>query len=397
MPKNQVHSKDNSNSDVLSKSSSSANDIFDEKSKEKTDIISSNVSNDEKDRNNSNLFDNNTAGKIGIISSNVSNDEKDRNNSNLFDNNTAGKTDITSSNVSDDEKDRNNSNLFDNNTTGKIDIISSNISNDEKDRNNSNLFDNITAGPPLSKKPVIASKPIIKQKPKVPSTPKPSLFKNSPEESDVFSSDKKPPQTSKTVKEQEKIEDSVSSKNEIATKPDENNLSIPQLEERVCAKDPSPPQPPTKPEPPKTLNIRKTTGLLFSSSSNEDEDLFGLSFPGKSSLNSSSVEADENAPPILESLNDEKPKTFSTEKRSRSDKEISSKLESSQEQNGSSIIKARSVGASPKQLNIDPMALLPGAKPPPRGQHNAEVAVGFDRPAQLTATLHSAGKVSCYY
>ena len=61
---------------------------------------------------------------------------------------------------------------------------------------------------------------------------------------------------------------------------------------------------------------------------------------------------------------------------------------------GGSIVKARSVGASPRQLNIDPSALLPGAKPPPRGLHNAERAVSFDHPAQLTATLHSAGKVS---
>jgi hypothetical protein len=62
--------------------------------------------------------------------------------------------------------------------------------------------------------------------------------------------------------------------------------------------------------------------------------------------------------------------------------------------NGSSTAKVRSVGASPRQLNIDPMALLPGAKLSTRGHQNIETAVSFDQPAKLDAILHNAGKVS---
>jgi hypothetical protein len=56
---------------------------------------------------------------------------------------------------------------------------------------------------------------------------------------------------------------------------------------------------------------------------------------------------------------------------------------------GDITVKARSVGASPRQLNIDPMALLTAAKP----SKNVEAAVSFDEPAQFSATLHNAGKV----
>jgi hypothetical protein len=62
--------------------------------------------------------------------------------------------------------------------------------------------------------------------------------------------------------------------------------------------------------------------------------------------------------------------------------------------NGSNTVKVRSVGASPRQLNIDPMALLPGAKLSPRGHQDVEAAVSFDQPAKLDAVLHNAGKVS---
>jgi hypothetical protein len=62
--------------------------------------------------------------------------------------------------------------------------------------------------------------------------------------------------------------------------------------------------------------------------------------------------------------------------------------------NGSSTVKVRSVGASPRHLNIDPMALQPGTRLSPRGNQNVEAAVSFDHPAKLNAVLHSAGKVS---
>jgi hypothetical protein len=61
---------------------------------------------------------------------------------------------------------------------------------------------------------------------------------------------------------------------------------------------------------------------------------------------------------------------------------------------GSTKVKIRSGGASPRQLNIDPMALLPGVRLSPRGHHNVEAAVSFDHPAKLDAILHNAGKVS---
>jgi hypothetical protein len=57
-------------------------------------------------------------------------------------------------------------------------------------------------------------------------------------------------------------------------------------------------------------------------------------------------------------------------------------------------VEVRSVGASPRQLNIDPVALLPGAQPSLRENLSAEVAVSFDQPAQFNATLPNAGKVS---
>jgi hypothetical protein len=61
---------------------------------------------------------------------------------------------------------------------------------------------------------------------------------------------------------------------------------------------------------------------------------------------------------------------------------------------GSTKVKIRSGGASPRQLNIDPMALLPGVRLSPRRHQNVEAAVSFDHPAKLDAILHNAGKVS---
>jgi len=61
---------------------------------------------------------------------------------------------------------------------------------------------------------------------------------------------------------------------------------------------------------------------------------------------------------------------------------------------GSTKAKIRSGGASPGQLNIDPMALLPGVRLSPRGHQNVEAAVSFDHPAKLDTILHNAGKVS---
>lgn len=58
---------------------------------------------------------------------------------------------------------------------------------------------------------------------------------------------------------------------------------------------------------------------------------------------------------------------------------------------------SESLRPSPKpKLNIDPLALLPGAKPPTRTER-LEKAASFDKPASdLVATLPSAGKVRLY-
>jgi hypothetical protein len=100
---------------------------------------------------------------------------------------------------------------------------------------------------------------------------------------------------------------------------------------------PGPSVPPSKLKPPKTLNIRKTTGLLFSSSSNEDEDLFGMSLPEKVFLDSNSAAVDQKpinnlviVEPQCFSADVAKPASFNTEKCANSGKEISSKVDFSQ-------------------------------------------------------------------
>lgn len=60
----------------------------------------------------------------------------------------------------------------------------------------------------------------------------------------------------------------------------------------------------------------------------------------------------------------------------------------------SSTLEVWSVGASPRLPKIDPVTLLPGARPSLRENHSVEVAVSFDQPAQFNATLPNAGKVS---
>jgi hypothetical protein len=123
----------------------------------------------------------------------------------------------------------------------------------------------------------------------------------------------------------------VSAKSELKT---EIHASLAESVNNLIAKEPSI-QPPRL-EPPKTLNIRKTTGLLFSSSSNEDEDLFGICVSEKVSLDSSSTEvtggkAVNSSPlPLQDSLADVgNPTLTTTERRSMSEKEISSKSDSS--------------------------------------------------------------------
>lgn len=227
------------------------------------------------------------------------------------------------------------------------DEVPSGLFSNSVDKNDSSLFSTSAANISVNKKPVIAKKPVISPKPKLLPVSKPPHLQGAAEEfsnlsSSKLSVDKNILEISDSTNGREGDEflsgDAVSPggqkvsakselKNEIHASPAEsvNNL---------IAKEPSV-QPPRL-EPPKTLNIRKTTGLLFSSSSNEDEDLFGISVSEKVSLDSSSTEVTGgkvvNSSPLLlqDSLADVgNPTLTTTERRSMSEKEISSKSDSS--------------------------------------------------------------------
>lgn len=215
------------------------------------------------------------------------------------------------------------------------------------DKNDSSLFSTSAANISVNKKPVIAKKPVISPKPKLLPVSKPPQLQVAAEEFSNLSSSKL--SVDKNILE---ISDStngrngddflsgdavspdgqkVSAKSELKT---EIHASLVESVNNLIAKEPSV-QPPRL-EPPKTLNIRKTTGLLFSSSSNEDEDLFGISVSEKVSLDSSSAEVTSgnavNSSPLLlqDSLADVRnPTLTTTERRSVSEKEISSKTDSS--------------------------------------------------------------------
>ncbi|KAJ4443185.1 hypothetical protein ANN_04835 [Periplaneta americana] len=308
-------------------------------------------------------------------------------------------------NKSDSVKDSIFTNISSDNT-GAIDLFS------DIQEESGSLFSENFSSQSITKKPVIPSKPIISPKPKISPAPKPSLSQESPIESRLSSSlnsskdisENLIPNITKESNNKTSVDIASSVSKKVTEKLDKIEvLQFPQADVITSSKENSITKEnitqPSKLEPPKTLNIRKTTGLQFNSSSNEDEDLFGISFLGKVSSNISSSEPVEEKPTsnfaaVLQSSSPDvgKPQPFSTEKRSKSEKEISSKVESSQESGSNSIVKARSVGASPRQLNIDPTALLPGARPLPKTNYNTEVAVSFDHPAQFSATLHSAGK-----
>lgn len=275
------------------------------------------------------------------------------------------------------------------------------------------LFSTSTSNFLVNKKPVTSNKPLISPKPKLPPVCKPPLLQDTVAKSDNFSSykmnfDKDILQLSGSTDAKE-TSDNLSGcafpcdGQQAQTKSEqESEIQAPMAEntERLTTKEPS--VQPSKLEPPKTLNIRKSTGFLFSSSSNEDEDLFGMSLPKEVTLDSDSTEvidekSSNNLSVVLQSSSSIVPKLtpFSAERRSKSEKEISSNMDSNKvpaECGSSSTVKVRSVGASPRLLNIDPVALLPGVRPSVRENHSVETAVSFDQPAQFNATLPSAGK-----
>ncbi|XP_021933129.1 WASH complex subunit 2-like isoform X4 [Zootermopsis nevadensis] len=274
------------------------------------------------------------------------------------------------------------------------DVISSGIFSEVRDENGSDLFNRSTANPSVNTKPVIANKPVISPKPKLSPVSKPPLLqdtaKGSGDLSSKMNTDENILQLSNPTNTKERS-DNLSAKSGQKI---EVHDSFAERTERLIS--PGSSVPPSKLRPPKTLNIRKSTGLLFSSSSNEDEDLFGMSVPEKVLMDSNSAKAVDQKPisnlvivqPQCSSVDVARPVSFSAEKCANSGKEISSKVGCSQDSNDNSTAKARSVGASPRHLNIDPVALLIGVRP----SRNVEAAVSFDEPAQFSATLHNAGK-----
>lgn len=228
-----------------------------------------------------------------------------------------------------------------------IDEVASGLFSNLMDKNDSSLFSTSAANISVNKKPVIANKPVISPKPKLRPVSKPPQIQGAAEEFSKFSSSKR--NVDKNFLESSdstngrKGDDflsgdavsaggkKVSAKSELKT---EIHTSLAESVSNLIAKEPSVQLP--RLEPPKTLNIRKTTGLLFSSSSNEDEDLFGISVCEKVSLDSSSTEVTDskavNISPLLlqDSVADVgNPTLTTTARRSKSEKEISSKSDSS--------------------------------------------------------------------
>ncbi|XP_049941867.1 WASH complex subunit 2 [Schistocerca serialis cubense] len=153
--------------------------------------------------------------------------------------------------------------------------------------------------------------------------------------------------------------------------------------------------PVTKPKPPKTLDIRKTTALQQDSSTGEDT--FGESSPG---IGEESFGDSQKTERLSSTAFGELLKGYSPP-----DDKIDGLLFSREKQLSEKKREpAEEVVTSPKSgeklpgkiqrpsLNIDPLALLPGAKPPRKG-FQSEEGIGFDQPASdITAPLHSAGK-----
>jgi len=259
-------------------------------------------------------------------------------NNGLSKDNTASNSESVTEHVSD---------LFASVPSEKSDGVASGLFSNVMDKNDSSLFSTSTANISVNKKPVIASKPVISPKPKLRPVSKPAQLQGAAEKCSNLSSsklnvDKKILEISDSTNGRKGDEflsgdavssggQKVSAKSELKT---EIHASLAENVNNSIAKEPSV-QPPRL-EPPKTLNIRKTTGLLFSSSSNEDEDLFGISVSEKVSLDSSSTEVTDgkvvNSSPLLleDSLADVgNPTLTTTERRSESEKEISSKSDSS--------------------------------------------------------------------
>lgn len=212
------------------------------------------------------------------------------------------------------------------------DVISSDIFSDSVDRSGSKLFRSIT-NTSVDKKPVIANKPVISPKPKLSSVSKPSVLQDTTGDTGNFSSSKI--NTDKNI---------LQLSNPSVTKERTDNLSAKSEQKTeiyaALAGGTGPSVSPSKLKlkPPNTLNIRKTTGLLLSSSSDEDEHLSGKTLSEKVLDSNSTTEVTDHKPivnlvpvvPRLSSVAVAKPTAFCTEKRANIEKEISSKIVCSQ-------------------------------------------------------------------
>lgn len=153
--------------------------------------------------------------------------------------------------------------------------------------------------------------------------------------------------------------------------------------------------PVTKPKPPKTLDIRKTTTMQQDSSTGEDT--FGDSSPGvgEDSFHISQKTEHMSSTAFGELLKGYSPPEDKTDGSAFSREKLLN--ESKREPANKAVTSPKSGEKLPGKiqrpsLNIDPLALLPGAKPPRKG-FQSEEAIGFDQPAaDITAPLHSAGK-----
>lgn len=223
------------------------------------------------------------------------------------------------------------------------DKVSSGLFSDVMDESGTDLFSTSTSKLLVNKNPVTSNKPLISPKPKLSSVRTPPPLRNTVRKSDVSSSKANfdenvlPCSSSADAKEtsDKLLGDAVPSDGQQASLKSEQESGIRPSTvgntETLTTKEPSARSP--KLVPPKTLNIRKTTGFLFSSSSNEDEDLFGISLPKEVTLDTDSAAVTDEKPSndssvVLQgSSSPSVPKLmpFSVERHSKSEKEISTK------------------------------------------------------------------------
>jgi hypothetical protein len=225
------------------------------------------------------------------------------------------------------------------------DKVSSGLFSNVMDESGTGLFSTSTPNLLVNKKPVTSNKPLISPKPKLSPVRKPPSLQNTVRKSDVsscklnFEENILPRSSSAEAKEtgDNILGDTVPSDGQQASlkSEQESGLQASMIgnTETLTTREPSVRS--SKLVPPKTLNIRKSTGFLFSSSSNEDEDLFGMSLPEEVTLGSDSAAVTDEKPSnsssvVLQGSPPNVPKLmpFSAERRSKSEKEISSKVDS---------------------------------------------------------------------